>query len=131
MIVPQPVGNQLAALRGLAKFKTALQVGFEGYRQIVGFESMKGNIDLVQSGGGKQHILHPRQQGAVGGQNHLEAVAVGQLQKGSQAGMTQGFSHQMKVEVIRVGPELGQENAHIVFRHGPLRTGCSGTKGAF
>ena len=128
--VPQPVGNQHLTLGCLAEFKAPAQIFLEGNSQIVGFKSVQRDVDFVQSGCRKQQILLLFKQGAVGGQDDLKTRLMRKLQKCAQLWVNQGFTHEMKVEKIRKGAQLGQQGCEFFLCHGPFfpfRTGTEGT----
>ena len=81
---------------------------------------MEGNIDLVQGRGAKKQRLLLRKQGAVGGENYFEALFSGNLEKFPQVGMQQRLPHQMKVQKIRKGAQLGKQPGEFLHRHGML-----------
>ena len=80
-IVPQPVGNQNLSFRGFAERKAPAQVFVERYGKIIGFKSMKRDIDLMQSGRRKQQTLLLFKQRAVGGQNDFETLFMCQFEE--------------------------------------------------
>ena len=129
-VVPEPVRYQESAIDILTELETICQVSVKGNRQIVGFEGMERDVDLVQSRGGKKHFLPLGKQGAVGGENYPEAVAVGKFQKSTQFWVAERFSHQMKIQEVRVGPQFGQKYLQIFLCHGPLLPSGAGAESA-
>ena len=56
-IVPESVDNQLLTGGSLAEGEAVRKIVREGNGQIIGFERVEGNIDLVQRGGCQKHFL--------------------------------------------------------------------------
>ena len=92
---------------------------------------MKGNIDFVQSGGAEQHLLMFPKQRAVGRQNDLEAMLARKVQIPLQIGMAERFPHQVEIEKIRIGLQLGQERGKLRFCHDLGLALRPGTEAAF
>ena len=83
----------------------------------------------MQSGCRKQQILLLFKQGAVGGQDDLETGFTGQMKKLFQVGMAQRLTHQMEIEIIGIGAQLGQQGRKFFLCHGPFFPFCAGAEG--
>lgn len=57
----------------------------------------------------EQDILLAWNKCSVGGQDHLKSMLTGQFQKLFQFGVTERFSHQVKIQVIAPGTQFGQK----------------------
>lgn len=126
--VPQPVDGKLLPPGNAPKGETAFQILGKGYGQIIGLKGMKGNIHLVQGGRGKQSLLLPGQQGAVGGKDHPKTRLPGQSQKFLQFRVQQRLPHKMKIQKIRPGAQPGQQQGELRGVHDLPRTMGAGTK---
>lgn len=71
---------------------------------------MEGQIDLVESRSRQQRFLLPGQQGPVGGKDNPETQFPGLLQQFRQLGVQQGFTHDVEVEILAVGPQAAGQN---------------------
>ena len=129
-LIPKPVDHQLFAGAGMAKGKAVRQIAFKGNGEIIGLKSVEGDVDFMQRGGGKQHFLLLFQQGAVGGQDDLEALRPGKLKKPFQSGVQQRLSHQVKIQKVRVGTQFEKKNGKFFLRHGPFCPLGAGAKPA-
>ena len=79
-LIPQTVGDQKFTFCGFAEFEAIPKILLKIHRRIIGFESMKGYVDLMQVRTCQQHFLLLAQQGAVGGEDHSEAKLAGNTQ---------------------------------------------------
>ena len=94
--VPQAVNDQKFPLRRLPEGKTPGKVRFKGDGKVVCFEGVERNIYLVKRRGVQQNFPLFFQQGAVGGENHLEARFPRKTKKFRKLGMAQRLAHQVK-----------------------------------
>ena len=129
-LVPQPVHHDLPSGRGLAKFQAALHIIFQGFASHIGFKGVKGHIYLMQ-GRSIQQPLHLGKQRAVGGEDHPETVASRNRQKFLQVRMAQRLAHQVKIQIVRIGPQLGHQSGKFRHGHPPAGAFRAGAKAAF
>ena len=115
--VPQAVYDQEFPVRRLPKGEAPGEVRFKGDGEVVCFKGVKRNVHLVKRGGVQQNFPLFFQQGAVGGENDLEARFPREAKKFRKLGMAQRLAHQMKVEIIRPRPQLWQQRGERLQRH--------------
>jgi hypothetical protein len=83
---------------------------------------MEGNVDFMECGSTKQHILLLLQERAIGGKDHTEAKGLRNAQIFLQVWVAQWLAHQVEVEKIRVRLQLWHQPAEFLRLH---RTGRS------
>ena len=129
-VVPEPVDHDFFPLRRLPEGDAALQILFKGHVQIVGLKSVEGDIDFVQPRGVQQDVPPGGKQGAVGGQNHLEARLMGHGEIVFQIRVAQGFTHEMEIQEIRKRAQLLKRQREMGSIHSPGTAVRPGAEGA-
>ena len=130
-LIPQPVHHDLSPCGQLSKFQAAAHIVFQAATLHIGFKSVERDIDLMQGWLVQQHFLHFRQQRAVGGEDHPKAARSRHTQKFLQLGVAQGLAHQVEIQIVRVGAQLGKQRRKFLCGHSPARSLCSGAEAAF
>ena len=97
---------------------------------VIGLQTMQGDADLADGGGGKEGLAALRQQGAVGGDVDRKIQPGGDGKKLRQVGVQQRLAHQVEVEVPGGGAQPFCQKAK--FRRGqhPGRAPGAGAKAA-
>jgi hypothetical protein len=129
-LIPKAVGNKHFPLSGNAEGEAAIQVITKGYLQVVGFKSVKGNVDLVKTFGGEQPGSVLGKQGSVGGENNLETCICCHFEKIEQQRMTERFPHQMKVKEICERLQFRQQKLEFFPGQSVFLSLCSGAEAA-
>ena len=84
----------------------------------------------MQSGTSQQQFLLLFKHCAVGGQDHPESGFMCQFQKLTQLRVAQWFTHEMKVEKIRIWAQFRKQTGEFFLRHGSFFPLGAGTKSA-
>jgi hypothetical protein len=91
---------------------------------------MEGNVDFVQGRRRKKDFLLFSQESSVGCQDYLEAMFSGNLQEPLQLGMAEGLTHQMEIEKIGPGTQLGKDLGKGILLHDIGLSPCAGAETA-
>ena len=98
--------------------------------QIIGLEGVEGDVDLVQSRSVQQDFPLATQQRSVGGENDPESKRLRKLEKPGKGPVAQRLSHEMKVQKVGVGAQLGKNPAKFLLRKLPWLPLGTGTEAA-
>ena len=91
---------------------------------------MEGDAHLLHRRAGAQQRTLSVQQSAVGGDHDLEAELSGPIQDVLQLGVEQRLSHQVEVEILRMGPQTAGQPGKILRREEPRRPASPRTEAA-
>ena len=83
-----------------AEFQRFAQVFLQRLTGPVGFKAVQRDADPIQGRALQQLLLPAVQQGAVGGQRHLQPSLSAQLQQSVQLRVQQRLSHQVQVDKV-------------------------------
>ena len=97
---------------------------------LVRFEGLQREIDLIQGGRGEKIFLPFCKQGAVCREDDAKALLMRDRKEASQRRVQQRLAHQMKIEILRLSPQLFHKRGKKLLTHEALLPRRPGAEGA-